>query len=137
MTPGLPGFPIAERWNGKRWKKMPSVAIPRSGGQLEGVSCTSARDCLAVGFDAVGLTPTSRWRAIKLVVQRLSGNRWKLQRIPQASVRVLGPARVRADLSAISCSRGENCLAVGAGLAKQGVNGGARQTFGLAEIAKG
>ncbi len=126
LTQGLPGWPIAQSWNGKKWVNMPSAAIPGSGGQLDSVSCTSSQHCVAVGFEAVGLAgPASRWRGTKLVAERLVAARWRVESIPQST----GPGNSSAVitpfapvLSGISCVTGEHCVAVGAGVSSHHVS---------------
>ena len=48
---GGDGGPIAETWNGTRWAAVKVVKLPAgtSGGALFGVSCSSAKSCVAVG----------------------------------------------------------------------------------------
>jgi hypothetical protein len=84
-------FPLAERWNGKRWARQPTPSLP--GAQLLGVSCTSARTCTAVGATAHG-TLAVRW----------NGKRWARQRAPSLP---------GAQLVGVSCTSARACAAVG------------------------
>ena len=68
-------FTLAERWNGARWviQATPNAAPPPSASALEGVSCTSARACTAVGTfgppGAAGRTLAERWNGTRWVIQ--------------------------------------------------------------------
>jgi hypothetical protein len=43
-------YPLVERWNGKTWSVVAAAASASgTGGSFNGVSCTTSRDCLAVG----------------------------------------------------------------------------------------
>ena len=66
------GKPFAERWNGSEWTTQ-TAPNPEGGSEasLEGVSCSSASDCMAVGsFKVSGLrkTLTERWNGSSLAV---------------------------------------------------------------------
>jgi hypothetical protein len=85
--------PFAETWNGTAWSAE-STPVPQHGrtGYLDGVSCTSPGDCVAVGyFDA------ETW----------NGTRWRFEHIavPASAATVL--------LSSVSCSAASTCTAVG------------------------
>jgi hypothetical protein len=42
--------PLAEHWNGKKWASQKFPVPPSLGAWLQGVSCTTAADCEAVGY---------------------------------------------------------------------------------------
>jgi hypothetical protein len=99
-TPGSRHAPqqlLAERWNGRTWRIQP---VPRPARQalpyLAGVSCPTARWCLAVGF-----TDTSAF------AETWNGTSWH--------VRVLARPRraLISSLTAVSCSSPRACTAVG------------------------
>ena len=91
----------AERWDGRAWRVQ---ATPEPAGAvaslLNGVSCTSASACTAVGyyFTAAGgvLTLAEGW----------DGTGWQIQ--PSA-----GPVGVASGLFAVSCTSARACIAVG------------------------
>jgi hypothetical protein len=91
---------LAEAWNGKNWR-VQAIPNPKAGTNpgLFAVSCTSARDCTAVGFydNATGL-PTA-------MVERWNGKAWRLQAIPRAAERTW--------LTGVSCPAARACTAVG------------------------
>ncbi len=97
------------RWNGARWSKVP---VPNPGGTassaisgLSAVTCTSPRNCWAVGDYSV-LRPRRVGRNQAL---HWNGRRWSLVATPQ-----LGSAKnVSNDLSSLSCTGADNCWAVG------------------------
>jgi hypothetical protein len=97
--------PLAERWNGARWAIQP---VPAPSGVtssfLFGVSCATARTCTAVGSATRPNTGTV------VLTERLSRNRWRIQRVPRPAHR----ARREVDyLAAVSCPRATSCTAVG------------------------
>ena len=66
---------LVERWNGRVWKLQPTPAA-RLSGVLNGVSCSSASDCTAVGS---GGPPRGRQ---SVLVEHWNGRRWRLQSTP-------------------------------------------------------
>lgn len=122
LDQGQPGIPIAQRWNGRKWVAMP-VGVRGSGGQLQSVSCISARACIAVGLQAVGEFPRPglevlpKW--LQLSVERYDGRRWTRQRVPEvtASFNKFEAGRTLAavvpSLSSVSCVAPASCVAVG------------------------
>ena len=96
---------MVERWNGTAWSIAASpnpVAIAVSG--LNGVHCTSATFCVAVGsyFEA---TPDSS--AEKTLVEQWNGTSWKIVASPNQ------PGVVDSGLSGVSCTSATSCFAVG------------------------
>ncbi|HEV2373665.1 MAG TPA: hypothetical protein VGS19_16015 [Streptosporangiaceae bacterium] len=93
--------PLAERWNGMDWAIQPTPNPARNlESFLDGVSCTSARACTAVGFS----TSISVTRAL---AERWNGTRWAIQPIPR-------PAHAGgARLFGVSCASVRRCIAVG------------------------
>lgn len=95
---------LAERWNGSAWAIQSTPGL--TGGQsyanlLEGVSCTSATACTAVGYSAgpVPVTLAMRW----------NGTSWTLQ--PTAD-----PTDAQSSdrqLEGVSCLSATACRAVG------------------------
>ena len=86
---------LAERWNGTRWTIQPTPNPPQGGGFLNGVSCTSASACTAVGTSNAG-TLAERW----------NGTRWTIQPTPN-------PAQGGGGFSGVSCMSASACTAVG------------------------
>lgn len=95
---------LAEHWNGSRWsiQRTPSPSDhpypgseTRPGSVLDGVSCSSIRDCMAVGERTDG----------KLIAEHWNGRRWSLQPIPS-------PAGLN-QISGVAC-RPAFCIAVAA-----------------------
>src|SRR5215467_5097227 len=87
--------PVAERWNGTRWTIQTTPSPPRGGGSLNGVSCTSASACTAVGASNAG-TLAERW----------NGTRWIIQDTPN-------PPQGGDVLSGVSCTSASACTAAG------------------------
>lgn len=97
------GVPLAERWDGSRW----SLQSPPNPGSdnftsLFGVSCASAADCTAVGSQSDSGLDTG-----PPVAERWNGSGWALQSTPSPLI------SRSAALSAVSCSSGTGCTAVG------------------------
>src|SRR5262249_28017838 len=66
---------------------------------LSAVTCTSAKNCIAVG--------TSSTRAFNALIERWNGTRWSIEMSPQAS------GSDYRLLSAVSCTSASNCTVVG------------------------
>src|SRR5690242_15468802 len=97
------GFPLAERWNGTRWRiqptKLPTGA--KSAG-LAGVSCPSATACTAVG-STPGTTPDT---SVNLA-ESWNGTSWRVQAVPAPK------GSTSSLLSGVSCTSPNACTAVG------------------------
>lgn len=95
-------LPLALTWNGSAWS-LASVPAPEAaaGGWLQGVSCTSASACTAVGAraDAFGFSES-------FAVKR-DGSNWAEHALPEIAG---NPA---SFLSSISCTGASACLTVG------------------------
>jgi len=92
-------FPFADYWNGSRWTAGRAAA---SGGGFAAVSCSSARNCYAVG----DYTPKGTDASVPLI-ERWNGATWSKQNAPVPSGTTFG------SLSAVSCSSATFCVAVG------------------------
>ena len=89
--------PLTERWDGHSWRL---ESNPVFDGQLQSVSCGSARSCTAVGIDrdtGDDLTLAERW----------NGSNWRIQRTPRV------PGAQSAELDGVSCASPRACMAVG------------------------
>jgi hypothetical protein len=101
-TSSGPGGTLAEKWNGTTWSvvKSPDPA-GSTGAVLNGVACTSAKNCLAVGnyftSSHTTLPAAERW----------NGSKWSVVSVPAPS------GATDASLGAISCAGATNCQAVG------------------------
>lgn len=97
---------LAEAWNGHVWaiQATPNPPGPAAVSQLNGVSCSSATACTAVGFfqnsASTDLTLAEGW----------NGTAWSIQPTPDPADADSFPGSV---LSAISCSSAAACMAVG------------------------
>jgi hypothetical protein len=102
---GSSGAPLAELWNGHRWT---ATSLPKPRGakffpDLQGVSCTSAKACVAVGYG-----PTAEF---------WNGRKWSAQQLPK-------PSGVNnANLGGVSCTSAKACVAVGGGPTAEFWNG--------------
>ncbi len=94
--------PLVERWNGTSWKI--EKAPTRSGfteSTLNGVSCTSATRCIAVG----GSFKPSKFVTLAEI---WNGSKWTIQATPNTTS--------GGSLNAIHCLTRTDCMAVGDGL---------------------
>ena len=94
-------FPIADYWNGSRWTAGRAAAAG-SGGAFEAVSCSSARNCYAVGE----YTPKGTNHFVPLI-EHWNGTAWSKQNAPVPSGTTFG------ELTAVSCRSATVCVAVG------------------------
>jgi hypothetical protein len=94
---------LAELWNGKTWTVLPSVNPADSTiNYLNGVSCMSVHDCVAVGLtyspgDSGFLPESQLW----------NGSVWKLMRMPSE------PGAITTQLEGVKCVLATACIAVG------------------------
>jgi hypothetical protein len=97
------GFPLAERWNGTRWRIQPTV-LPAGAksGALAGVSCPSATACTAVGS-----TPGKAADTSVNLAEVWNGTTWRVQAIPAP------PGSTSSLLLGVSCTSPNACTAVG------------------------
>lgn len=102
QTLSTPSVPLAERWNGRTWRRQsPAVPAGTASTVLYGVSCTSATACTAVGN-----TFHKRTKVNSIVVETWNGKSWRLRPAP-------GPSSKGSSFSAVSCTSGSACTAVG------------------------
>jgi hypothetical protein len=90
---------IAEHWDGSTWAIQPTPNADMSGNVLNAVSCTSATECIAVGWHNGRLPATFSGLA-----ERWRGSVWRLQH-----TNVTG----NSSLEAVSCRSAVNCTAAG------------------------
>jgi hypothetical protein len=93
---------LAERWDGTSWT-IQTTPNPTTFGDLNGVSCTSATACTAVGSASgdAGRPPTTS------LAERWDGTSWTIQTTPNP----VGATSV--SLSGVSCASATACTAVG------------------------
>lgn len=96
--------PVAEAWNGTGWLRPAVVGPGGEQGAFYGVSCASARWCMAVGSEATAgrLRGTAR-----LLAERWNGTEWS------ATVAPLPAGATGPMLVAVSCPSPDRCVAVG------------------------
>jgi len=98
-----PGFTLAERWNGTRWRIQPTI-LP--GGAVSatfsGVSCASATACIAVGS-----TPGKAADTSVSLAEAWNGRSWRVQAIPAPK------GSTSSSLFGVSCTSPDACTAVG------------------------
>ena len=93
---------LVEQWTGKGWLILKSPNRTSLGtNMLEGVSCTSASYCWAVG-------QSSTDSGARPMTQHWNGTAWTLVSSPDV------PGAVFDDLKAVSCATSKMCVAVGA-----------------------
>jgi hypothetical protein len=100
------GFPsFAEAWNGTSWRLV-KTANPRTGARwLNGVSCTAAGRCMAVG-NSHGLS--SAVKGTGAFAEVWNGISWHLLKVPAPRSLVNGPG-----LTGVSCPLASRCVATG------------------------
>lgn len=95
---------IAESWNGTKWSIQTTPKTEDS--FLEGVSCSAANACTAVGR-----------QELKTLAERWNGTEWSTQTTPN-------PTAEGSKLDSVSCSSAEACTAAG-----ESHNGGEKKTL--------
>jgi hypothetical protein len=93
---------LAEGGNGAKWsvETTPTPAGATNAG-LASVSCTSATDCMAVGFYSDPVTTEARFLA-----EHWNGSAWTILPNPACTA-------VNCDFTSISCSAPNTCMAIG------------------------
>ena len=93
---------LAERWDGETWKVS---ASPNPAGalesKLEGIDCTSASACTAVGFYKTGS------EAFSTLAMRWNGSNWAIVSTPNAT------GFAKSHLYDVTCPASADCWAVG------------------------
>jgi hypothetical protein len=92
---------LVERWNGTSW----SIQIPGSPGgavlsELQGLSCPTSTECVAVGWYTTGITDVN-------LAEVWNGTKWSVETPPNPS------GSGGAELTAVSCASSTACSAVG------------------------
>jgi len=100
-TTGSTANTLAELWNGKRWRILPSPNVTKASATvLNGVSCPTTDTCIAVGYYTTGATEHA-------LTQDWNGTRWRIIARPR-------PAHAtRSILNNVSCPKSTSCFAVG------------------------
>jgi hypothetical protein len=99
--PATTGVTLAERWNGSKWS-IQHTPNPAGGSNslLQGVSCTSATACTAVGGSSNGTTMVT-------LAERWNGTAWSIQHTPNPA------GSSFTFLYGVSCTSASACTAVG------------------------
>ena len=82
---------LGEGWNGRTWSIQPD-STPAVAGAAAGISCTWAKDCVAVGSRSSGMTLAEHW----------NGRHWSAE-----------TTKHTGELDGASCPATGNCTAVG------------------------
>jgi hypothetical protein len=91
--------PLAEQWNGHNWTLLATPRPPNGNwAQFTGVSCASARDCLAVGGYHDGSLREQPF------AEQWNGSTWTVVTVPDTGT---------AKFTAVDCPDASYCLAVG------------------------
>jgi hypothetical protein len=101
---------LAERWDGARWAVQPT---PNPTGAtyslLNGVSCTAASACTAVGYFNNSVS------TLLTLAERWDGTGWSIQPIPSV------PGATGSSLNGVSCATPSACTAVGSSTGRGGI----------------
>jgi hypothetical protein len=101
---GNPVGTLAEVWNGKTWRIVPTLRRTGQGAALNGVSCTSAAACTAVGSAGPVTTLAERW----------NGTGWRVQPTPNP------PGGQNIFFASVACPTSSACTAFGLNLTGSG-----------------
>lgn len=97
-SPGNPLLTLAEAWDGTSWRVLATPSPGTEGSMLNGISCTSAGGCIAVG-SAVAVPGT-----FSPLIERWDGLGWSV---------LAAAATPDGTLAGISCTSPASCMAVG------------------------
>jgi hypothetical protein len=107
----VPQYPVVERWAGGRWsaQRLSPLPFDFGAGGLDGVSCPTARACLAVGVTPLIGKPAPLPGSSEIpFAERWNGKRWRTQTMPVPA------ATSYVTLGGVSCTSARVCTAVGA-----------------------
>ena len=110
--------PLAESWNGTTWSIAATPKLANSGASLNGVSCTSPSNCMAVGNEGFPKNPN-----LFTLAEQWNGTAWKFVSTPPP------PTPGAITFSSVSCAGAAACMAVGF----FGYNNGTGTSLTLAE----
>jgi hypothetical protein len=99
---GLAVRPLAESWNGATWSIVATPNPSSDFAAFNGLTCTSATDCTAVGFKESSSSFTGQ-----TLVEHWNGTSWAIVASPNPS------GATDAGLNGVSCPSAGNCYAVG------------------------
>jgi hypothetical protein len=99
----VPSGTLAERWDGSRWRILPTPNPPGGGWFLLSVSCTSPSACTAVG----GRLAQAAGPGLATLAERWNGHTWTIQATPNP------PGRGVKLLNSVACTSRSSCMAVG------------------------
>jgi hypothetical protein len=103
-TLSAPTKPLAVHWNGTSWKTVPTTAPSGStNAYFNGVSCTTANSCFAVGSYTSSSTMGST------LIERWDGRIWRIMSSPNGA----GPSTMLAAVSCTGAGAAATCAAVG------------------------
>jgi hypothetical protein len=106
-----PELTLAEAWNGKTWsiEQTPNPPGPNDS-FLNGVSCTAADACIAVGDNGSYVPGNAGAHAFAAMSEAWNGKAWQVEPVP-------APAHTTLSyLQAVSCGAANSCVAVGSGV---------------------
>lgn len=92
---------VAEHWNGSKWSLEVTPDYSKQQSTLNGVACTSASNCTAVG---------QAWNTAQAWVtsaEHWNGHKWSLEVTPDA------PGAVENYAQGVACASATNCMSVG------------------------
>jgi hypothetical protein len=96
------GAPLAERWNGSQWSlSSPARPAGLKNVTLGDVSCTSATQCMTIGFTV------DKAETFATLSEIWNGRTWTIEPTPAPA------GGTQAALDALSCASATSCLAVG------------------------
>ena len=99
---GAHTVPLIEHWDGASWAVAVIPALPGTGaGLLQGVACSTATDCWALG-----VTDDSTGAALNSVAEHWDGTTWSL-------VPVAPSGQTYDQLTGVTCPSATDCWAVG------------------------
>ncbi len=91
--------PLIESWNGRAWSITPSPYPTAVTNILQGVSCSSATACTAVGYDESTTVDEP-------LIESWNGSVWSVSPSPS-------PGNIQNELRSVSCVTANFCMAVG------------------------
>jgi hypothetical protein len=101
--------PLADSWNGRAFTKLKAPTLPPGSSFAEpvGVSCTSAKNCVAVGIGIAVSGPGFSLTSITSTVDTWNGTGWTAAKVAWPK------GTTDSVLTGVSCASPKSCVAVG------------------------
>ena len=101
-------FTLAEIWNGRSWTMQATPNPQAAYSQLNGISCVTSTNCIAVGSSTTNLGATTT------LAEAWNGTTWSIVATPNPA------GATSSQLNGVACASSQTCIAVGSSTGASG-----------------